>query len=119
MTTIVELPSKFNTIVKKIIDRREEFKAQISKSQFITYTLDYFTDCFMDTPPLLKSIHIRLIHLKSNHRPIINQYLISWEDITQNEDETWKVFKQRVNKELREFLEDLKSNSNVIEGPIF
>jgi len=116
VTTIVEMPIRLNSTIKKVIDRQEEFKRKISSSQIITYTLEYFANCFNDEPSLLKGINIRLYNLQLDQRPEINQYMITWEDFPKKDDETWNEFCLKVNQELTIFLDNLKQQSNAIEG---
>lgn len=118
LTTIVEKPPRFSSSIKKIMDSREEFSKQIKNSKVITYSLEYFANCFADDPKHLKAIHVRLYNFHTNHRPEVNNYVISWEDILQDEEEKWNDFQSKVNNQLMEFLSDLKLQTNVIEGSL-
>lgn len=118
MTTIVETPMKYKSNIKKISDSQEEFQSLIKSSQFITYTVKYFADCFSDNPTLLKAIQVRLYKLPKNKRPIIDEYLISWEDLTQDDNESWEDFKRKVHLYLKDFLLKLNTNNNIIEGSL-
>jgi len=118
MTTIVEMPLRFDGTIKKIMDSRNEFKKRIKKSQIITYSIEYFSSCFLDDPRHMKAIHIRLYNLQQNQRPEINNYVISWEDTPRNEEEDWNAFQLRVNDQLEDFLFELKEHANVVEGSL-
>ncbi|MFW9921843.1 MAG: hypothetical protein ACFFDW_00955 [Candidatus Thorarchaeota archaeon] len=119
MTTIVEVPLRLNENTKKVMDSREEFYSEIKESQFITYTREYFTDCFVDTPKLLKAVNVRLYVIHPDQRPRVNHYAFTWEDISQRDEENWLEFRQRVDSLLKKFLLDLQNNSNAIEGKLF
>ncbi|MHA1124745.1 MAG: hypothetical protein ACTSO7_03975 [Candidatus Heimdallarchaeota archaeon] len=118
MTTIVETPMKYKSNIKKISDDQEEFQSLVKSSNIITYTVEYFADCFSDSPTLLKAIQVRLYNLPKNKRPVINEYLISWEDHTRNDGESWDDFKRKVQVYLKDFLLKLKNNTNIIEGSL-
>ena len=118
MTTIVETPMKYKSSIKKIMDSQKEFQSLIEQSQIITYTVEHFSDCFSDSPTMFKAIQVRLYQLPKNKRPVIDEYLISWEDITREDDESWEDFKRKVHTHLKNFLRKLKSNSNIIEGSL-
>ncbi|MHA1737446.1 MAG: hypothetical protein ACTSXA_11495 [Candidatus Heimdallarchaeota archaeon] len=116
MTTIVETPMKYKSNIKKISDSQEEFQSLIKSSKFITYTVENFADCFSDSPTLLKAIQVRLYQLPKNKRPIIDEYLISWEDLPRNDVESWDDFKRKVHLYLKDFIVKLNDNTNIIEG---
>ncbi len=118
MTTIVEMPLRFNGAIKKIMDSRNEFKKRIKKSQIITYSIEYFSSCFLDDPRYMKAIHVRLYNLQQDQRPEINNYVISWEDTPRNDEEEWGTFQTRVNGQLEDFLFELKEHANVVEGSL-
>jgi len=118
MTTIVETPMKYKSNIKKIMDSQEEFQSLIEQSHIITYTVEYFADCFSDKPTLLKAIQVRLFQLPKNKRPIIDEYLISWEDLTRNDKESWDEFKRKVHVHLKDFLLKLNDNTKIIEGSL-
>ena len=118
LTTVVEKSPRFSSSIKKIMDSRDEFSRHIKSSKIITYSLDYFASCFADDPRHLKAIHVRLYNFQKNRRPEVNNYLISWEDVPQDEEEQWLDFQSRVNGQLMEFLADLKQHANAIEGSL-
>ncbi|MBK5112898.1 MAG: hypothetical protein KGD59_14420 [Candidatus Heimdallarchaeota archaeon] len=118
MTTIVEMPLRFDGQIKKIIDSRSEFKKKIKKSQIITYSVEFFSSCFLDDPRHMKGIHVRLYNLQQDQRPEINNYVISWEDIPRNDEEDWNNFQSKVNDQLEAFLFELKEHTNVVEGSL-
>ena len=115
MTTVIEIPNRLNNITKRIIDSQEEFNIKIKNSQIITYSIEYFANCFLDEPKHLKAVHIRLYNFKENQRPEINQYLISWEDIPQTDEETWNNFRFKVDKQLKDFLNEITTYSRALE----
>ena len=112
------MPLRFNGTIKKIMDSRNEFRRKIKKSQIITYSIEYFSSCFLNDPRYMKTIHVRLYNLQQDQRPEISNYLISWEDVPRNEEEDWYTFQSRVNIRLDDFLIELKEHSNVIEGTL-
>ena len=116
MTTIVEMPLRFNTNVKKVNDRREEFYSEIKSSQFITFTVEYFADCFADDPRQLKAVNVRLYQVAQSQRPQVNHYAFTWEDVPRAEEENWSEFRSKVHRHLKKFLRDIKNTSNAIEG---
>ncbi|NHK33025.1 MAG: hypothetical protein FK730_16880 [Asgard group archaeon] len=118
MTSIVELPTRIKTNTKRVIDRRDEFLSKIQESQFITYSLEYFTSCFQTDQRNLKAVHVRLYNLHQDQRPQIDHYMISWEDVPNDEDDNWLDFQMKVNFQLKEFLSELKLNSNIVEGSL-
>ncbi|NHJ40645.1 MAG: hypothetical protein FK731_11480 [Asgard group archaeon] len=118
MTSIVELPMRIKTNTKRVIDRRDEFLSKIQNSQLITYTLEYFTSCFQTDNRYLKAIHVRLYHLHQDQRPQIDNYMISWEDVPNDEGNNWSDFQVKVDFQLKEFLSELKLNSNIVEGSL-
>ncbi len=118
MTTIAEMPSRFSNSPKRVMDSRDEFLSKIRNSQIITYTLEYFTTCFLSDHKRLKAIQVRVYHFMENKRPEITQYLISWEDVPQDETEDWQKFQSKVDAQMQEFLSELKGYSNVIEGTL-
>ena len=116
MTTVVEMPLRTDEKTKRVNDGKDEFFAKIKKSQFVTYTREYFADCFLDDPRLVKAINFRLLNLKSGQRPAISNYTVSWEDIPREEEENWLGFQQKVNEQLKKFLVDLESKAKIVEG---
>lgn len=116
---IVEMSSRHDSRTRKILEDNQFFERQMEKSQVATYTLEYFTDCFTDTPNFLKAIHVKLYLFKAGQKPRIYQYVISWEDIRQKADESWRDFRARVDNKLRRFLKELNSHSKLLQGPIF
>ncbi|HUT81159.1 MAG TPA: hypothetical protein VMZ29_08145 [Candidatus Bathyarchaeia archaeon] len=118
MTTIAEMPNRFSSSPKRVMDSRDEFLSKIRNSQIITYTLEYFTCCFLNDPRYLKAIQLRVYHLMENKRPEITQYLISWEDVPQNEVDDWLKFQSKVDAQMQEFLSELKGYSYVMEGTL-
>lgn len=118
MTTIVEMPLRFNTNIKKINDSREEFSREIKSSQFITFTVEYFADCFTNDPRQLKAVNVRLYQVAQIQRPHVNHYAFTWEDLPRKEDENWSEFQTKVDNHLKKFLFDLKGSTNAIEGKI-
>ena len=100
------------------MDSQEEFDSLIEQSQIITYTVEHFSDCFSDGPSLFKAIQVRLYQLPKNKRPVIDEYLISWEDLKRHDSESWDDFKRKVHTHLKNFLLKLKNNSNIIEGSL-
>lgn len=118
MTSIVELPTRIKTNTKRVIDRRDEFLKKIQNSQLITYTLEYFTSCFQTDQKHLKAIQVRLYNLHQDQRPHIDHYMISWEDVPNDEGDNWLDFQVKVDFQLKEFLSELRLNSNIIEGSL-
>ncbi|NHJ47137.1 MAG: hypothetical protein FK733_05045 [Asgard group archaeon] len=118
MIGIVELPKRVKTTTKRIVDSQDEFLNKINSSQLITYSLDYFASCFRTDQVQLKSVNVRLFNLNQNHRPEITQYMISWEDISKEKDESWLDFQVKVDFQLKQFLTELKDRANVIEGSL-
>ncbi len=118
MTTIVEMPLKFNTNIKKVNDSREEFYRDIKTSQIITFTVEFFTDCFANDPKHLKAVNVRLYQVAQSQRPHVNHYAFTWEDLPRKEGENWLGFRAKVDRHLKKFLLDLKDTTNAIEGEI-
>ena len=118
MTTIVEMPLRYNTGVKKIADSREEFYRKIKSSQLITYTLEYFADCFIDSPRLLKAVNVKLYNLARSQRPDVSEFTFNWEDVSREEEEQWQSFRKKVHKHLKKFLKELKESSNAIDSAL-
>ncbi|MBN1330632.1 MAG: hypothetical protein JXA54_14255 [Candidatus Heimdallarchaeota archaeon] len=118
MTTVAEMPNRFSNSPKRVMDSRDEFLSKIRNSQIITYTLEYFTSCFINDPRFLKAIQVRIYNFMENKRPEITQYLISWEDVPQDEMEDWQKFQSKVDDQMQEFLSELKGYSNVMEGTL-
>lgn len=118
MTTIVEMPLRFDSAIKKIMDSRDEFSKKIKKSQIITYSVEFFHSCFLDDPKHMKAIHVRLYNLQQDQHPEINNYMISWEDIPRNDEEDWTAFQSRINDQLVDFLSELNEHANVVEGSL-
>ncbi len=112
------MPLKFNTNIKKINDGREEFYREIKTSQFITFTVEFFADCFTNDPRQLKAVNVRIYQVAHSQRPHVNHYAFTWEDLHRNEDESWSEFRTKVDNHLKKFLLDLKETSNAIEGKI-
>jgi hypothetical protein len=104
--------------IKKILDSRSEFKKKIKKSQIVTYSVEFFSSCFLDDPRYMKAIHVRLFNLQQDQRPDVNNYVISWEDIPRDDEEDWNAFQSKVNGQLEEFLLELKTQTNVVEGSL-
>lgn len=100
------------------MDSQNEFNKRIKKSQIITYSIEFFSSCFLDDPRHMKAIHVRLYTLQQDQRPEINNYVISWEDIPRSDEEDWNTFQSKVNDQLEEFLFELKEHSNVVEGSL-
>ncbi|HUU76832.1 MAG TPA: hypothetical protein VMX55_00710 [candidate division Zixibacteria bacterium] len=118
MTTIVEMPLRYNIGIKRIMDSREEFYNKIKSSQFITYTLEYFADCFTDDPRLLKAVNVKVYNLAQSQRPDVNQFTFTWEDVPRKEEENWQEFRMKVDSQLKKFLNELNDSTNAIEGKI-
>jgi len=118
MTTIVEFSKEYQGQAQRVMDRKAEFFDSVRKSRLVTYTVEYFSSCFLDDKRLMKAINVRLFNLKSNQRPETLHYIISWEDIPHNDGLTWQQFQVKVNRYLRAFLEELLTHSNVFEGSL-
>jgi hypothetical protein len=116
MIGIIELPKRVKTSTKRILDSQEDFFDKINKSHFVTYTLEYFTSCFHTERVQVKAINIQLFILEKNMQPKIKKYMISWEDIPKDPDDSWLEFQANVDMQLRQFLSDLKNRANIIEN---
>ena len=119
MTTIVEMPLRLSEKTKRINDSRDEFYSEIRKSQIVTYTREFFADCFEDDPRFLKAINVRVYKLNPKQQPRMNNYAFTWEDIPRGEEELWKEYRLKVDNQLKKFLSDLEENCNIVEGSIF
>ena len=116
MIGMIELPKRVKMSTKRILDSQEDFFDRINKSHFITYTLEYFTSCFNTDQIQMKAINIQLFSLEKNQQPKITHYMISWEDIPKEADESWLEFQANVDMQLRQFLSELKHKANLIES---
>ncbi|MBD3191921.1 MAG: hypothetical protein GF308_14835 [Candidatus Heimdallarchaeota archaeon] len=116
MATLTRLSTCKNRKMKRIIDYPEEFQQEICRSQIVSFTVEFFSDCFMDLSQRLKAVHVHL--LNPYQRPAISHYIRSWEEIPQEGSEKWVNYQLKVDKYLRQFIHELQSNYRAIEGPL-
>jgi hypothetical protein len=90
----------------------------MQESNIICYTVEYFTDCFMDNARMMKAIHIRLYLVHTNQRPTIANYSLSWEDFPQNRQENWNEFRKKVHQKVNGLVTELQSNPKAIAGSL-
>jgi len=118
VTTIVEFSKAYSRQTQRVMDGKAAFLEKVRNSQLVAYSLEYFSSCFLDDKRLLKAVNMRLYNFKAEHRPETIQYVISWEDVPHDEGLSWQQFQVKVNRYLRDFLEELQTHSNVFEGPL-
>ena len=118
MTTIVELSKTYVRDAQRVMDSKASFLEKVQNSRLVTYSLEYFSSCFLDDKRLIKTVNVRLFNFEADRRPETTQYVISWEDIPHDDSLSWQQFQVKVNRYLKNFLEELQTHSNVFEGPL-
>lgn len=116
MATLSRLSTCKNRKMKRIIDHPLEFQQEIRRSQIVSFTVEFFSDCFMDLARRLKAVHVHLLH--PHQRPAISHYVRSWEEIPHESGEKWLDYQLKVDSYLKRFIHELQSNHNAIEGPL-